>query len=437
MFRMCALRERPHISQLRVLALACLTLAWVLPCLAQRRLYLISGEPTLYGGGLSVYLYSVGAKGVIRLERPIFEGDHGYLSDVRDDRHGTIYVNGGNTQLAIIHENQPDLSDYISVPQEGWDMCWGAVAGQGQPSAAVFCQTHPAPLTRILADPQAPKRIAPGSFSLYRGFQYTGRFLSLTTEQIPGGVNFVGHSVTIWMENPRWPTGDLIAPGSKLPAELESSSGGALIADSDNFLAIATYFTKNGYSYVSPVPTFVFDKRTRAWTKYSLPTTATENYNTPSVRILGNWLVTTENRWQGADHMTAGGNLSLPAGQLDQRTIPLSPDPGPVPYFMGDAPYRGLYFPGIVLLQNLADGRRITLKTGLLYTEVLAIRPDGLVLYRVNDALYEAEINGDTLEPAKLVAKDQRLWRAHWAFWSPVQGGTRKEPSGRGPRSER
>lgn len=57
----------------------------------------------------------------------------------------------------------------------------------------------------------------------------------------------------------------------------------------------------------------------------------------------------------------------------------------------------GLYFPGILILQNLVDGRRVTLDTHEEDSEIPAIRQDGLVLYRVSDEIFSAHIEGDKL----------------------------------------
>jgi hypothetical protein len=62
--------------------------------------------------------------------------------------------------------------------------------------------------------------------------------------------------------------------------------------------------------------------------------------------------------------------------------------------------------PGTLLLDNLEDGRRITLDTGQEDSEILTVRADGLVLYRVNDSIFAAQIAGDKLTKPSLVVKD-------------------------------
>ncbi|MGH9397860.1 MAG: hypothetical protein ACRD18_13550 [Terriglobia bacterium] len=74
--------------------------------------------------------------------------------------------------------------------------------------------------------------------------------------------------------------------------------------------------------------------------------------------------------------------------------------------------------PGTLILDNLVDGRRITLHTHEEDSEILDVRSDGLVLYRVNDEIFSAHIEGDKLGPSTLVVKDTDVPEVHWAFWS-------------------
>ena len=77
--------------------------------------------------------------------------------------------------------------------------------------------------------------------------------------------------------------------------------------------------------------------------------------------------------------------------------------------------------PGLLILDNLADGRRITLKTHEEDSEILDVRKDGLVLYRVNDEIFSTNIEGDRLSAPILVVKGEDVPEVHWAFWSSAQ----------------
>jgi hypothetical protein len=89
---------------------------------------------------------------------------------------------------------------------------------------------------------------------------------------------------------------------------------------------------------------------------------------------------------------------------------------------MQEAIYRPS-IPGTLLLDNLEDGRRITIDTGQEDSEILTVRADGLVLYRVNDSIFSAQIEGDKLSQPTLVVKDEDVPEVHWVFWSPAAAG--------------
>jgi hypothetical protein len=81
------------------------------------------------------------------------------------------------------------------------------------------------------------------------------------------------------------------------------------------------------------------------------------------------------------------------------------------------------FIPGVLLLQNLADGQKIRIETGQEDSEVIVVRDDA-VLYRVNDSLYQAKLAGDKLQGTQLVVKDEDVPEIHWAFWGPAISST-------------
>jgi len=75
------------------------------------------------------------------------------------------------------------------------------------------------------------------------------------------------------------------------------------------------------------------------------------------------------------------------------------------------------WFPGILTLQNLTDGRKIRIETNQEDSEIVWVG-SGTVLYRVNDAIYQARITGDQIQDSVLVAKDDDVPEIHWVFSS-------------------
>jgi len=73
--------------------------------------------------------------------------------------------------------------------------------------------------------------------------------------------------------------------------------------------------------------------------------------------------------------------------------------------------------PGVLVLQNLADGRKIRIETGQEDSEILTVDQEK-VLYRVNDTIYQAHIVGEQLKDSTVVVKDEDVPEIHWVFWS-------------------
>jgi hypothetical protein len=76
-----------------------------------------------------------------------------------------------------------------------------------------------------------------------------------------------------------------------------------------------------------------------------------------------------------------------------------------------------VFSPGVLVLQNLDDGRKIRIETGQEDSEILNVNGD-IVVYRVNDSVYRASIAGDRLQGATVLAKDDDVPEVHWVFWS-------------------
>jgi hypothetical protein len=76
------------------------------------------------------------------------------------------------------------------------------------------------------------------------------------------------------------------------------------------------------------------------------------------------------------------------------------------------------FSPGVLVLQNLGDGRKIRIETGQEDSEILSVH-EGTVVYRVNDAVYQARIAADKLQDVVLLAKDEDVPEIHWVFWGP------------------
>ncbi len=129
-------------------------------------------------------------------------------------------------------------------------------------------------------------------------------------------------------------------------------------------------------------------------------------------RIFGQWLATIDEVWQPGDPENANSPGCSSERGWGSATLPNVREA----YGCGRA--TDTYVPGTLFLDDLVDGRRIAIHTGQEDSEILDIRKDGLVLYRVNDSIFSAQIEGDKLSAPTLIVKDEDVPEVHWVFWS-------------------
>lgn len=207
-----------------------------------------------------------------------------------------------------------------------------------------------------------------------------------------------GRGVNVLGANARWLVYSL-APRARLPKP--------------NTL---TFFSKGGEVSVTcpdvgsgrhapgPTKAYVYDRARRKLRAMMLPT----NRSAPDVRLYGDWLVTAVE--VGAPHNT------YHPGAANEREYGSLALPGTRSNYEGWATY--FYLPGELEFDNLADGRKLTIHTGQEDTEILEVRPDGLVLYRANNQIFAARIRGDHVGPRVLVAADVDVPEVHWVLWT-------------------
>jgi hypothetical protein len=126
------------------------------------------------------------------------------------------------------------------------------------------------------------------------------------------------------------------------------------------------------------------------------------------LRVLGPWLATIV-AMKNPDHRSG-------PGRANERSVATDRLPNVQKYY-SDFIGQEFYLPGILVLQNLVDGRKIQIETGEEDSEILQVKGE-MVLYRVNDSIYEARIAGDEIKDPGVVVKDEDVPEIHWAFWS-------------------
>ncbi|MGC1483104.1 MAG: hypothetical protein WA789_04860 [Candidatus Acidiferrum sp.] len=147
---------------------------------------------------------------------------------------------------------------------------------------------------------------------------------------------------------------------------------------------------------------YVRDQNTGLWATSSVDGTCSRT------RIFGNWLATIVQFWDPNHKQNPGTEH-----ERSTRTDILPNVRGLYAMSAG----RNCFIPGDLALLNLKTQLRIAVHTGEEDSEILGVEDD-IVLYRVNDIIYQAKIVGDQLKDSTLVVKDDDVPEIHWAFWS-------------------
>jgi hypothetical protein len=192
------------------------------------------------------------------------------------------------------------------------------------------------------------------------------------------------------------------------PPELRGRNEAAalgIIAASQDYLVVPKPRTREEMDSPPPpdfIQGFVHVRSTGAWKRVRI------EGNSSYSRLFGVWLATDVAKWNPGHAVSPGRK-----NERDQGSESLPRVRNGYESFRG----RWNWSPGVLTLQNLADDRKIRIETGQEDSEILKVEDD-LVLYRVNDTIYQARIDGDQLKDTTVIVKDEDVPEVHWAFWS-------------------
>lgn len=400
------------------------------PAVGGRRLFLLAGTPTVQSPvTYPVDLYYVAPNRTLALVRQIVPQSAG-LFTVLDDEGNNIYVaypHINPTTLSIVHKERPALKDTIIFNPGGLavdNTAVGVAAGKGFQSYALFpllrrtggdsSPIH-VDLTSVAGDAAGDEpRIKINEWSQYQSFRMRGA---------PGGPLGPGFTTLGEIRN-NYVELQLSVPGrppflgqpSDSELELASAPPDVPVAERSGPFYIAV--ANRGFLAIGSTPghpsLYVYDRLQKTWKL--IDSTSTIQY---ARRIFGSWLATIVEVWRPGNPQNPGRE-----DERDTGTRLLTNIREAYAFWAG----RDVHIPGILVLDNLEDGRRITLQTNEEDSEILDVRSDGLVLYRVNDLIFSAQIEGDKLSAPTLVVKDDDVPEIHWAFWSNAQGETNIKP---------
>jgi hypothetical protein len=388
------------------------------------RLYLLSGTPaSALSVGYPSVLYTLGSNQRLEALRTVCSG----LFDLRDDGAGTLYlINRGQTKLYLVHEDRPATPDEIDSPyldirgaaDSGWFNFyyagWGVVAGpQVAPSAVLPYFKDTWHILRALPHAaEGIKRLTTGTGDLYQHFRYTGPGGGPYRYPAPGA-NVADDELTmpeVLSNKAPWllqtlPAKLLSPDAGKYSMEVESRSGNSIVttrsaivvADTRQLFALGIHPSPGQRDY----DVYVLWRPTGKWSSLDV------RFIRFIPRTFGAWLaVIVEEPVHGRPS----------PGLENERAVSPKIRGSKVPNIRGAYP-KDEYMPGEIDLYNLQDGRRIVLKTGQQDSEVLNVS-SSQVLYRVNDAIFSARVDGSHIGPASLIARGPSVPEIHWVFWS-------------------
>lgn len=408
-----------------------------------RTLFLLTGTFLNDAGQtFPVRLYTVNSQHKLHLFREVVPGREG-LYEALDDTEGKIYVafpyNNGASQapvtVSVIHKGDPSRNDVVMFNPNKWllwDRVTATAAGGGGESDVLFALTPPLPtdvqpspaavpillrnaeLAAIAGNPpdKAP-RVARNDWSLYSRLTFYGSpggpGQYFTPQALAEGGDLVMH------------LGGKTIVIDQAPPQLAASAAGPrtmwiLAANREFLVSIPLGNGRENLAAPTPATIYIHNRQLNIWKELKFAG------NMPECRIFGPWLATMVRTGAGPDRGpdTNPGHNDESRRWIKYERPDVREEFGSIDFVFD--------IPGVFTLDNLMDGTRLTLKTNEEDSEILDVRKDGLVLYRVNDSIFSAQIEGNKLSAPTLLVKDEDVPEVHWAFWSNAEVKTKAEP---------
>lgn len=377
-----------------------------------RTIYFVAGTPTDKGPETyPVVLYSADRTKRLSFVRTVVQDTDG-LYWVLDDLSGTLavaYPHVDPTAVSIIHEDDPSVSDVVVFNPKGlMTLDYGASAAiEDNNSFALFVALPNGPtgtpsLIKVRLNSSAGgARVTQGDVTAYAGIRTAGQPGGGEWTFVPSG-KLIDHGMYAYLGDREYQL--LRAP---VPPPPTSQGYVDILAASSRFLAFYPSRNLNDIAKETSRTIWIFDRQKGGWDQMDQPG------NLSRTRLCGPWLATIEQRER----------------QLLPGAIPAQPLDPHDPHESGETPavqrqywsFQGAIseIPGILIMNNLEDLRKIVIDTGQEDSEVLWA-DDKTVLYRVNDTIYQAKITGDRVGSPDVVVKDRDVPEIHWAFWGPA-----------------
>lgn len=386
-----------------------------------RELYLLAGTTTQHSDdSYPVTLYRVAKNKKLELAREVVPQTDGIrFIYAWGDTIFALHPHNSATKACIIHTDEPMRGDDITFSQRNVTVASSATTLAAPPGSSLVLL---APWITNLKESTTPPahfnptvaRISSASESRAPRVQFESwsDYVYLRSEGAPGGPNYVpgfigssdGDNLTVGFFGHS-------SPIDKLPPEMRTTKPKValfIIAASEKFLILTPQYSweeiRSG-KLGDSLQLHVHDRVNDRWD------VTQSDGNAPTLRLFGAWLTTIVGTWSiNHEQPNPGRENERPE---EKKTDRLPPTQTLYRSFNG----HNILLPGILTLQNLADGRKIRIETGQEDSEILKVQDD-VVLYRVNDTIYQARIDGDHLKDTTVIVKDEDVPEVHWAFWS-------------------
>lgn len=378
-----------------------------------RRPYLLSATTTEHTDKTyPAELYQVTADGKLRAVREIVARTDGVrLVQTWGEAIFLIHPHVVSTAVAVVHTEAPEVvDDVVFDPHGRFPVSPWVAAAEPTPAALSLLiplsaegpdgpSRQPALVSISSNAAERTPRLRFDSWSEYAEVRLEGSYGGPTIVPYFVGstaasklvVSVLGHSVDV----------DTLPPSVQSAA---AKTPPAVVVASRDWLVLDLDYARQdqAMSKLDVTERFVHDRVHGRWKTIQI------DGNASGLRLFGSWLATRVGM-RNPEHKASPGRESERGKETDR--LPNVQEQYSI--FAG----KWIWFPGILTLQDLADGRKIRMETGQEDSEILRVDGD-IVLYRVNDAIYQARIVGDQLKDSTIIVKDEDVPEIHWAFWS-------------------
>jgi len=314
-----------------------------------------------------------------------------------------------STSVAIVHMNEPMASD---------DLTFNPAASLLVDAWATLAEPRPRSVDALLpfssyaeakknvvsvsgATEKKAARVRPDAWAEYADLRREGHHGGPAVQPYLVGALVDGRLVVTVFGHPV-----AIDSPTSLPRFPVANVAPAIVAASQEHLVLDVQYVGDATNLADFTDIFVHDRASNRWR------TVRVEGNASNCRLFDPWLAITVGM-RNPDHKISPGRENERAYETD--ILPNVQQQYAI--FQG----KWIWSPGVLALQNLVDGRKIRIVTGQEDSEILRVQ-GGILLYRVNDEIYQTRIIADQLKDITLVVKDDDVPEIHWAFWSEGWG---------------